>query len=195
MACFYSSHPYISIYIVTFLLISQWSSTTNAKPNIATTLSTKPKTCPYPSLLISKACKGTASISSLEEACIKSLTLDHRTASTSTALELAKAALNLAMEKAKHTQFLIGSPKKPCFKSCMENYKDSVLEGLQKAELSMAKGNVDDMDDELSLARDAADYCNMILSVDPDDTRSLVFAANVAVYNHITFVMSVADLL
>ncbi|XP_010503089.1 PREDICTED: uncharacterized protein LOC104780290 [Camelina sativa] len=194
MPFFNSSHAYISIYIVIFLLLSRCSST-NAKFNIASPLSTKPKTCPYPSGLISKACKGTASFSSLEEACIESLTLDPRTASASTALELAKAALYLAIEKAQHTQFLIGSPKKPCFKSCMENYNDSVVEGLHKAVLSMGKGNVDDTDDELSLARDAADYCNMILSVDPDDTRSLVFGANMDVYNHITFVMSVADLL
>ncbi|AEC06161.1 Plant invertase/pectin methylesterase inhibitor superfamily protein [Arabidopsis thaliana] len=194
MVCLYASHAYLSIHILTFLLLSRWPYT-NAKSNIATHLSTKPKTCPYPSLLISKACKGTASFSSLEEECIKSLTLDHRTKSASTVLELAKAALSLAMEKAEHTQFLIGSPKKPCFKSCMENYKDSVVEGLMKAQRSMGNGDVDETDDDLSLARDAADYCNMILSVDPDDTRSLVFAANVDVYNHITFVMSVADLL
>lgn len=152
-------------------------------------------TCPYPSMLISKACKGTASISSQEKACIKSLTSNHLTASASTALELAKAVLSSAIEKAERTMILIGSPKKPCFKSCAENYKDAVVQGLKKAEWLMAKGDVDETDDELSFARDATDYCNMILSVDPDDTRSPVFSANKDVHNHITFAMSVADLL
>ncbi|CAN8270744.1 unnamed protein product [Cochlearia groenlandica] len=196
---FYTSHhAYISIHIVTFilllLLISQWSHT-NANTNIASQLSTtktKSKTCPFPTLLISKACKGTAAFSSLEEACIKSLTSNQRTNSAKSASELAKAALNIATEK---TMVLIGSPKKPCFKSCAENYRDSVVQGLKKAALSMDKGDVEETDDELSRARDAADYCNMILNVDPDDTRSPVFKANVDVYNHITFVMSVADML
>ncbi|KAL1218035.1 hypothetical protein V5N11_018848 [Cardamine amara subsp. amara] len=194
MTCFYSSYAYKLILIVTFLLLLWWPST-NAKSNIASHLSTKSKTCPSPSWLISKACKGTASFSSLEEVCIESLTLDHRTSSASTVLELAKAALTLAMEKAEHTKILIGSPKKPCFKSCAENYKDSVVEGLKKAKGSIEKGDVDETDNELSIARDAADYCNMILSIDPDDTRSPVFAANMDVYYHITYAMSVADLL
>lgn len=194
MACFYASHAYISIYIVIFLLLSRWASSI-AKPDVPSHLSMKAKTCPFPSTLISKACKGTASFSSLEEACIMSLTSNHRTSSALTALELAKATLSIAIGKAEHTMILIGSPKKPCFKSCAENYKDSVVVGLTNAERSMEKGNVDETDDELSVARDAADFCNMILAVDPDDTKSPVFAANNDVYNHITFVMSVADLL
>ncbi|ESQ51156.1 hypothetical protein EUTSA_v10023075mg [Eutrema salsugineum] len=194
MACFYASHAYISIYIVTFLLISRWPTITG-KSITASHLLTEQRTCPFPSLLISKACKGTASISSQEQGCIQALTSNDRTSSALTALELAKAALSLAVEKVDHTMILIGSPKKPCFKSCAENYKDSVVEGLKKAELSMEKGDLDETDEELSMARDAADYCSMILSVDPDDTRSPVFSANKDVHNHITFSMSVADLL
>ncbi|VVA99123.1 unnamed protein product [Arabis nemorensis] len=194
MVCFYASQAYISINIVTFLLISRWPSST-AKSIIGIHLPMEATKCPSPPLLISKACKGTASISSQEEACIQALTSNHRTNSASTALELAKAALSLAVEKADRTMILIGSPKKPCFKSCVENYKGSVLEGLKKAEWSMDKGDMDETDDQLSLARDAADYCHMILSVDPDDTRSRVFSANKDVYNYITFAMSVADLL
>ncbi|KAH0867659.1 hypothetical protein HID58_074681 [Brassica napus] len=172
MVCFYSSYAYIMINIVAFLLLSRWSSAT-AKSMISSQILMKGTTCPFPSLLISKACK----------------------ASASTVFELAKVSLSLAMEKAEHTMILIGSPKKPCFKSCAENYKDSVAEGLKKAEWSMEKGDLDETDDELSLARDAADYCHMVLSVDPDDARSPIFSANRDVYNHITYAMSVADLL
>ncbi|CAH8319981.1 unnamed protein product [Eruca vesicaria subsp. sativa] len=152
-------------------------------------------TCPFPSLLISKACKGTASISSQEQACIESLTSNRHTASASTLYELANVSFALAMEKAARTMILIGFPKKPCFKSCAENYKDSVVEGLKKAKWSLEKGDLDEADDELSVARDAADYCHMVLSVDPDDARSPIFLANKDVYNHITYAMSVADLL
>ncbi|CAG7901062.1 unnamed protein product [Brassica rapa] len=194
MVCFYSSYAYITINIVAFLLLSRWSSAT-PKSMISSQILMKGTTCPFPSLLISKACKGTASISSQEQECIESLTFNRHTASASTVFELAKVSLSLAMEKAERTMILIGSPKKPCFKSCAENYKDSVAEGLKKAEWSMEKGDLDETDDELSLARDAADYCHMVLSVDPDDARSPIFSANRDVYNHITYAMSVADLL
>ncbi|KAF8091042.1 hypothetical protein N665_0456s0005 [Sinapis alba] len=196
MVCFYPPYAYITINIVTLLLVSRFSSAAS-KSMISSQLHlpTKETTCPFPSLLISKACKGTASMSSLEQACIESLTSNRHTASASTVFELAKVSLSLAMDKAERTMILIGSPKKPCFKSCAENYKDSVVQGLKKAEWSMEKGDLGETDDELSLARDAADYCHMVLSVDPDDARSPVFTANRDVYNHITYAMSVADLL
>ncbi|XP_010557612.1 PREDICTED: uncharacterized protein LOC104826556 [Tarenaya hassleriana] len=196
----YTSLPIILTFSLLLLPPSSSSATatTCRKPP---SVSTSTATCPLPSDLILTACNGTtASLSDLEESCIQTLASDYRTASATTASEMATAATSVALEKAERTAELIGWPKKPAFKSCAESYVE-VVEALRNAERLLAKhgsGDRDDVEDadvELGMAREAVDYCDLLLTVNKDDTASPVYAANREVYGHVIFAMSVADLL